>query len=244
MKSITYLTLTMATVLLMWSCKDDNGNNPTLPESYTVGQAHIENGKLTGVVFLVGDTKSDKQSTYIVSVDEVKLPWATVDANLKVVSTDGLANCQTIVSQNADWKKNYPALAWCAAKNPRGKFADEQWYLPSQDELEELFLSYYSIPRGKTTMQIDREKKDNFDKLFKQGGGVPISVENIRAVKYYWSSSSDTRTYQPEGVSWGSHSFNWVYAINWGLLSDFNPFVDSDCNKGETYYVRAIKRLH
>lgn len=237
--------------------KDDDKDKDTVEiKEYVVGQKYQENGKVTGVVFYVskpsasaiqsknisGQPFSDGDYAMVVSLDETEIEWSVAADVLDLRSDNGAENCTAIVAQNPQWSTQYPALKWCADKNG-GSVTNDGWYLPSHKELEDLFLSYYSIPQGKTLQQIDLEKKNAFDSQFTEGGGTAISATNTRANKHYWSSNCYDRTYAPEGMTGQEHTFQWAFACNWGILADFNAFVDGNVNKENIYFVRAVKRI-
>jgi hypothetical protein len=69
----------------------------------------------------------------LISKEEVFVQWADnfydLDNSLKINNAkDGNSNC-SIVKQQKQWQKKYPAFSWCASLG-------EGWYLPSKEEME------------------------------------------------------------------------------------------------------------
>ena len=102
---------------------------------WKVGDYYNVDGK-EGVVFWVDETGRHGK---IVSVDNAKLSWCTLEEFDKKVKTgaidqyDGMKNLQKIM-KISDWRSRYPAFAWCAGHG-------SGWYLPAIDELKELLLN-------------------------------------------------------------------------------------------------------
>lgn len=103
-------------------------------KTYKVGDLYDENGK-RGVVFEVSaDGKHGKIVSLIDSGEP--LQWASNgnDRWKKRVraysETDGAVN-MSVVKSIPQWRKKYPAFAWCADLG-------EDWYLPANDELKSI----------------------------------------------------------------------------------------------------------
>lgn len=216
-------------------------------KSYVVGDFY-EAGGVKGVVFQVDATPTRAagvayKTGMIISVDETQAVWSDVDASLtNCTHADGEKNSEQIKKQ-LDWGQHYPALKWGSDKNQGIKEGEYNWYLPSVEELGEFFLAYYGIPQGKTIEPVNLEKKNGFDKAFKDKGGVVITTENIRARKSYWTSTTETRT-KTSGTSLEDNTFNWTTYVDWGDVSGSGGgFSANSCNKANVYYVRAVCKI-
>ena len=138
---------------------------PTLApvRSYKVGDYYNENGK-EGVVFEVDETG---QHGKIVGMREERLDWCVKGMEFSCTrannDADGMRN-QQAVERIADWRKKYPAFAWCAAQGAG-------WYLPAANELQSFVL--------------DDTVRKILNRTFQQYcAAEPISVEDN-----YWSST-------------------------------------------------------
>lgn len=218
-------------------------------KSYSIGDV-CEIGGVKGVVFNTGKavTKATGEVDYkvgmAISVDEVELAWSTVDEPLSgCTSTFGKDNCALIMSR-PDWEENYPAVKWCNDKNKDITDKDCKWYLPSREELGEFFLIYYGIPAGKSIQSVDLETKGDFDRRFKENGGVGITDLNDRAFKAYWTSTSETKT-ALSGASFEKDIvYNWTTYLNWADVT-FHGYgaTARATNKSDVKYVRAIRKV-
>ena len=122
MKKILSLLLV---VLMAIGVNAGNGNKPRGP--YKVGD-YYSDGTKEGIVFVVYDGGYHGK---IVSVDESFEQWA-VSAVWQIATHatskgEGMDNMRKIMKQ-PNWRRNYPAFAWCASLG-------EGWYLPAFDEL-------------------------------------------------------------------------------------------------------------
>ena len=104
---------------------------------YKVGD-YYNDGVKEGVVF---EVDSDGYHGKIVSMTNSSngLHWSyeyeiLIKAKHK---TDGLLNLAK-VSRRKDWRKNYPAFAWCVDLG-------DSWYLPAIGELQSLFAAYDTV---------------------------------------------------------------------------------------------------
>ncbi|MBQ5895109.1 MAG: DUF1566 domain-containing protein [Bacteroidaceae bacterium] len=108
-----------------------NGNRTVTGAPYKVGD-YYNDGIKEGIVFVVYDGGYHGK---IVSVDESYELWAVSDvyknATHATSKGDGMDNMRKIMKQ-PNWKKNYPAFAWCASLG-------EGWYLPALDELKLIY---------------------------------------------------------------------------------------------------------
>ncbi len=97
---------------------------------YEVGDYYNVNGK-EGVVFYVDDTGRHGKIVSMAQSNK-ELQWTSNRREQTRLlgatsSSDGAANMQ-VVQQRPNWRKNYPAFAWCADLG-------DGWYLPAIDEL-------------------------------------------------------------------------------------------------------------
>lgn len=112
-------------------------------KTYKVGD-YYDDGTKQGVVFDVWDGGRHGK---IVSLDQICLCWAE-NKNFGTVfnklypskvqvgcndKSDGMVNTRKI-QQIDNWKKKYPAFAWCCNKG-------NDWYLPATDEIKLLLLN-------------------------------------------------------------------------------------------------------
>lgn len=126
-----------------------------------------------GIVFWVDP--SDGTKAKIVSFDRgANIPWGATDVRFDLSDTDGAVNSAKIAAH--EQAATCTALAWCTARG-------EGWYLPSRQDLIDLFDFYNGCHNGegftnKTPDQIsDAEKaqRDKIEKLFLDAGGDPIN---------------------------------------------------------------------
>ena len=128
MKKILSLLLV---VLMAIGVNAGSGNKTVTGGPYKVGD-YYNDGIKEGIVFEVYDGGWHGK---IVSVDESYELWAVSDvyknATHATSKGDGMDNMRKIMKQ-PNWKKNYPAFAWCASLG-------EGWYLPALDELKLIY---------------------------------------------------------------------------------------------------------
>ena len=119
---------------------------------YKVGD-YYNDGVKEGVVF---EVDSDGYHGKIVSMTQSSngLDWSYEDNILIKVKheTDGLLNLAK-VSRRKDWRKNYPAFAWCVDLG-------EGWYLPAIGELQSLFAAYEAVNKTVVAYGGERLYKD------------------------------------------------------------------------------------
>ena len=124
-------------------------STPTVSGKFKVGDVY-DDGINKGVIFEISGSTAKivslKKSTNMVV-------WATGDEatrNIGATNTsDGEENFN-VVKNIANWRKNYPAFAWCASLG-------EGWYLPAKGELE-------TIQRNKALIEprLTDKLSDNF----------------------------------------------------------------------------------
>ena len=119
---------------------------------YKVGD-YYNDGVKEGVVF---EVDSDGYHGKIVSMTNSSngLDWSYED-NILIKAkhkTDGLLNLAK-VSRRKDWRKNYPAFAWCVDLG-------EGWYLPAIGELQSLFAAYEAVNKTVVAYGGERLYKD------------------------------------------------------------------------------------
>lgn len=126
-----------------------------------------------GIVFWVDP--SDGTKAKIVSLDRSeKMAWGVNDVRFDLSDADGALNSAKIAEH--EQAATCTALAWCTA---RGK----GWYLPSKNELTDLFDLYNGCHSGdgftsaNTEAISDAEKaqRDKIEKLFHDAGGDPLN---------------------------------------------------------------------
>ena len=119
---------------------------------YKVGD-YYNDGVKEGVVF---EVDSDGYHGKIVSMTNSSngLDWSYEDEILIKAKheTDGLLNLAK-VSRRKDWRKNYPAFAWCVDLG-------DSWYLPAIGELQSLFAAYDTVNKTVVAYGGDRLYKD------------------------------------------------------------------------------------
>ena len=115
---------------------------------YKVGD-YYNDGVKEGVVF---EVDSDGYHGKIVSMTQSSngIDWSS---EYKILikakhETEGLHNLAK-VSRRKDWRKNYPAFAWCVDLG-------DSWYLPAIGELQSLFAAYEAV--NKTVVAYGGEK--------------------------------------------------------------------------------------
>lgn len=144
------------------ACSDDD---KTPGKTYKVGDLY-EVGGAKGIVYIVAE---DGLHGMIFSLDETTLRWATEQAAGVVTGAtdenDGTKNMAAI-EKITGWQTDYPAFAWCAAKNTSGG----GWFLPAFEQVADLYEVY-----SKNTSVFNKYLTDN--------DGTAIVAET------YWSSS-------------------------------------------------------
>ena len=119
---------------------------------YKVGD-YYNDGVKEGVVF---EVDSDGYHGKIVSMTNSSngLVWSYEDEILIKAKheTEGLLNL-TKVSRRRDWRKNYPAFAWCVDLGV-------SWYLPAISELQRLFAAYDTVNKTVVAYGGERLYKD------------------------------------------------------------------------------------
>lgn len=133
-----------------------------------VGDYYNEDGK-EGVVFLVDATGEHGK---IISMKEAPtyLQWTSDKVERRRLigaddQKDGAKNME-VVMQIPDWKRKYPAFAWCAGLG-------EGWYLPAIEELK--------------IMLLNRAMRQALNRTLEQHGGDLLPELGDR--NWYWSSS-------------------------------------------------------
>ncbi len=108
-------------------------------QRYTVGDFYpnpTDMATAIGVVFYVDP--ADATKGIIVSLDETTAPWSTLKENTFAQNDfNGIENMETI--KNYFTLSNYPAFAWCDAKNT-ANISGLNWHLPVAGTLEALNL--------------------------------------------------------------------------------------------------------
>lgn len=153
-KAISVMLSSMLLVAL--SCtKPDNGNNTgngDEPETAIKLGDYYSNGLVKGIVFSLDE---DGKHGMVVSLDEKKLQWSTLETSLiagaAYVSLDyGLDNVAGIKTLFDNWATDFPAVAWCSSKNPGSL---NLWYLPAANELRLLLDGFAGNPELGASME-------------------------------------------------------------------------------------------
>jgi hypothetical protein len=141
-------------------------------QTYKVGD-YYDDGRMKGVVF---DVTADGKHGKIVSLIEskIELEWAVTEVKDLFIKannrTDG-SNNMAKVMQIDNWRKKYPAFAWCADLG-------EGWYLPAIEELKDFTL--------------DEQWHNDVNRTLYHNKGTTIAAEKD---KYkYWSSTEENAT--------------------------------------------------
>lgn len=110
-------------------------------KTYAVGDFYDVNG-IKGVVYKVED---DGRSGMILALEQSVKAYATVTAEVAAKNAnDGMSN-MALVKTMPDWRRDYPAFAWCDQKN---NGLDTEWHIPASSEFQELYRQYTRYPMG------------------------------------------------------------------------------------------------
>ena len=167
----------------------------------------------------------------ILALDSDTLRWAGSGVSVAHSSgcrtTSGLANTKFMIEKYMNEERFdtlYPAFHYIHTVKNKGDI-DGGWYLPSYDELWELYYTlcgkvYTSLPAATAYIRHDLEVRERFNYWLQQAGGVPVLYDDG-----YWSSTEHSNTNAKavlfkNGGSWGNSYFS---------------------GKNITYRVRAIK---
>ncbi|MDR1864015.1 MAG: DUF1566 domain-containing protein [Bacteroidales bacterium] len=149
---------------------------------YAVGDIYKEND-VTGIVYKVTGNGSHGM---IVSLDETASVWTTSTNNVSygcIDENNGMNNMDSIKKQ-ASWEGRFPAFKWCNDKNT-GTVSG--WYLPSINELGELYAAFCGIAaypgQESDAPVVYRTARDKFNSTLEQNAGTKISEG------WYWSST-------------------------------------------------------
>lgn len=127
---------------------------------YAVGDFY-RGGNVEGVIYRLAE---DKMHGGIVAPDETVCQWSSVYRTTGASDPDdGLANTNVIRALSG-WRENYPAFAWCDARNTEG---NAPWYLPAFGELWAICENYEAVNEG-----------------LRRAGKSPLTE-----MRYYWSST-------------------------------------------------------
>lgn len=148
---------------------------------YEVGDYYNVDGK-EGVVFYVDDTGCHGKIVSMAQSNK-ELQWTSNRREQRQLigatsSSDGAANMQ-VVQQHPNWRKNYPAFAWCADLG-------DGWYLPASDELVRILR--------------DDSVHNAVNRTLVAKGGKEL------ADNWYWSSTE--YEYYAEFRAWGFDLYN------------------------------------
>ena len=150
-------------------------------KTYKVGD-YYDDGRKRGVVF---EVTSDGKHGKIVSLMESSkvLSWSSDKTEQKrfigAIDKRNGANNMAKVKQVADWRKKYPAFAWCVDLG-------DGWYLPAIEELKKFTL--------------DSAIHDTVNRTLASKG---TKLANNGDYRWYWSSTESTNVLCAWGVSLG-----------------------------------------
>ena len=190
---LIFILVVTTLVLVVWLFSDKYRDRVT-SAPYKVGDYYNENGK-QGVVF---DVYNSGYNGKIVSLDEEILKWSTITDRIGVASTtDGRANTDQVMARSNANK--FSAFVWCRDHG-------EDWYLPSVEELENIFEEYYTI--NITLDKIEFAKKLQIDDDFKYWSSNESRNEQFSALffacdgnKRYYESGDKTDRRNVRAVS-------------------------------------------
>lgn len=190
---LIFIFVVITLVLVVWLFSDKYRDRVT-SAPYKVGDYYNENGK-QGVVF---DVYNSGYNGKIVSLDEEILKWSTITDRIGVASTtDGRANTDQVMARSNANK--FSAFVWCRDHG-------EDWYLPSVEELENIFEEYYTI--NITLDKIEFAKKLQIDDDFKYWSSNESRNEQFSALffacdgnKRYYESGDKTDRRNVRAVS-------------------------------------------
>ena len=146
-------------------------------ETFQVGDYYCKDGK-EGIVF---EVDASGRHGKIVSIQEgVNLSWCKEEDRYHHYNTTNKKNGkknQRAIEQITDWRKKFPAFAWCALQG-------KGWYLPAIGELETLLLNAATRDAVNRRLMIFRDgaeekSKRKYDLLNAQG-----------TTDGYWSSTA------------------------------------------------------
>lgn len=190
---LIFILVVTILVLVVWLFSDKYRDRVT-SAPYKVGDYYNENGK-QGVVF---DVYNSGYNGKIVSLDEEKLKWSTTTDRIGVASTtDGRANTDQVMARSNANK--FSAFVWCRDHG-------EDWYLPSVEELENIFEEYSTI--NITLDKIEFAQKLQIDDDIKYWSSNESSNEQFSALffacdgnKRYYESGDKTDRRNVRAVS-------------------------------------------
>lgn len=185
-----------------------------------------------GIVFWVDPADGTKAK--IVSLDRSeKMAWGVDDVRFDLSDSDGAVNSAKIAEH--EQAATCTALTWCTA---RGK----GWYLPSKNELTDLFDLYNGCHSGDgftsaNTEEIspaEKAQRDKIEKLFIDAGGDPL---NGTADAYGSASTGAGDSY------WASNEKS--SGTDQAFYVRFGKFINSSTSKksSATRYVRAMRTV-
>lgn len=183
-----------------------------------------------GIVFWVDP--ADGTRAKIVSLDRSeKIAWGADDVRFDLSDADGAVNSAKIAEH--EQAATCTALAWCTARG-------EGWYLPSKNELTDLFDLYNGCHSGdgftnaNTEAISDAEKaqRDKIEKLFIDAGGDPLNgttdtygSASTGAGDSYWASNEK------------SSGADQAFYVRFGKFSNGSPAAKTSASR----YVRAMR---
>lgn len=144
-------------------------------KQYQVGDYYPDEYTPVGVVFKIDGAisiSSSGSSGKVISLDEFTGKFSIInDASVTTLDWDGYHNMGLFYKKDNDFS-SYPAFKWVAEKNtagysyPSGTKVNDQWYIASEKELEDLESGYNSF------------SLTEFNKKITDAGGKPITTSD------------------------------------------------------------------
>ncbi len=183
-----------------------------------------------GIVFWVDP--ADGTRAKIVSLDRSeKIAWGADDVRFDLSDADGAVNSAKIAEH--EQAATCTALAWCTARG-------EGWYLPSKNELTDLFDLYNGCHSGdgftnantEAISNAEKAQRDKIEKLFIDAGGDPLNgttdtygSASTGAGDSYWASNEK------------SSGADQAFYVRFGKFSNGSPAAKTSASR----YVRAMR---
>ena len=139
----------------------------------TFSTEHNNTKTCIGIVFWIDPTDATKGK--IVSLDESEIiDWGPTGVTTGATDVDdGVRNMTKIKAINGNFN-DYPAFAWCGAKNTSLAVTGINWYIPAQNELIEI-CAWWDTNRDANNLIIET------------ADGTALNLDG-----YYWASTEKT----------------------------------------------------
>lgn len=215
--------------LLLISCQDKI-IQPT--EKYQMFDYYVDAYGNEGIV--IEDSINKGILYFVISADETFLPWGSkdiqVNPELYIDYTYGfpLKMLQRMIFLGIE---NFPAQAWCNAKNHGTKLNVSSWRLSSADEI--------------TYFRKNKFKLDSLNEALLSIGGTPLDTSEL-----YWTCYEDCpskmKTYKNYYMTYDPSHRAMAYTPlgTWSAIK-INGNVDKAIwSKNNTHKVRAVKYIY